>query len=199
MESARAFAPLREGGAVRRKMACGLRVRSGSEGRRGEYCGGPSMQASAWSIRRGIVSFIAGAESHLPRRPNAVLPPSRPLPLVFCHASAVHSWPRRPPLGGGRVLSPFLHLEFVEFHGWFLKIPRSTGNAKLSMRLAGTRRRRDSPPCHMRKDELGAVLAQASDKSEGIPFLACRCTQTVLHPERGVDPTEWRDVLGSRV
>ncbi len=135
-----------------RKMACGLRVRSGREGRRGEYCGGASMQASAGSIRRGVVSFIAGAESHLPRRPSAVLPPSRPLPLVFCHASAFHSWPRHPPLGGGRVLPPFLLLAFVEFHGWFLKIPRSTGNAELSMFLAGTRRRMYSRPCHMRKD-----------------------------------------------
>ena len=55
MESARAFAPLREGGAARRKMACGLRVRSGRTGRRGEYCGRPSRQAFAWSIRGGIV------------------------------------------------------------------------------------------------------------------------------------------------
>ncbi len=35
------------------------------------------------------------------RRPTAVLPPSRPQPLVFCQASAFHSWPRPPPLGGG--------------------------------------------------------------------------------------------------
>ena len=35
MESARAFAPLREGGVARRKMACGLRERSGRKGRRG--------------------------------------------------------------------------------------------------------------------------------------------------------------------
>ena len=126
MESARAFAPLREGGAARREMAYGLRVRSGGKGRRGEYCGLPSKQAFAWSIRRGIDSFVAGGKSWLPRRPTAVLPPSRPLPLVFCHASSFHSWPRHPPLGGGRGLSPFLLLAFVEFHGWFQQIPRST-------------------------------------------------------------------------
>ncbi len=40
-------------------------------------------------------------KSRLARRPTAVLPPSRPLPLVFCHASAFHAWPRHPPLGGG--------------------------------------------------------------------------------------------------
>ena len=51
------------------------------------------------------------------RRPSAVLPPSRPLPLVFCHASAFHSWPRHPPLGGGRGLSPSLCLAFVGFQG----------------------------------------------------------------------------------
>ena len=187
------------GSATGGKQACGAK-HGGDGGRRHggflevEFAGGVATlrkhtpNTSGSSGIRGVVSFIAGAESHLPRRPSAVLPLPRPMPLVFCHASAFHSWPRHPPLGGGSVLPPFLLLAFVEFHGGFLKIPRSTGNVELSMRLAGTRRRRDSPPYHMRKDERWAVLAQASDKSEAIPFLACRCAQSpcsVLHPGAG--------------
>ena len=47
------------------------------------------------------------------RRQPAVLPPSRPLLLVLCHAWTSHSWPRHPPLGGGRALAPFLYRAFV--------------------------------------------------------------------------------------
>ena len=44
------------------------------------------------------------AEPCLPRRPPAILPPSRPLPHPFHPARTSHPWPRHPPLGGGRVL-----------------------------------------------------------------------------------------------
>jgi hypothetical protein len=113
MGSARAFAPLREGGAARRKMACGLRVWSGRKGRRGKYCGWLSMQAFAWSIRRGMF-FLLALESRDCRdgRPQ-YSPPSRPLPLVFCHASAFHSWPRPPLSEGGGACRPSCSL-----HSW---------------------------------------------------------------------------------
>jgi hypothetical protein len=60
--------------------AMGLCLRSGWKGRRGEYCGWPSLHASTGSIRKWLDSFVAGAELRLPRRPTAGLPPSRPLP-----------------------------------------------------------------------------------------------------------------------
>ncbi len=97
MEGAQAFAPLREGGAARWKTVARVHIRSGWEGRRGEYRGWPSRHASAWFIRTGLEFCVAGIELRLPRRPSAVRPPSRPLPLVFFHASAFHSWPRHPP------------------------------------------------------------------------------------------------------
>ena len=55
--------PPPRGGAARRKMVCGLRVRSGRKGRRGEYWGWPWMQAFAWSIRREIDSFVGAGGS----------------------------------------------------------------------------------------------------------------------------------------
>ncbi len=116
MERAQAFAPLREGGCRPVEgSAVGLSLRGKWKGRRGEYCGWPSMPASALAIRKGLDSFVAGVEPRLPRRPPAVLPPSRPLPLVFCHTRTSHPWPRHPPLGGGgRVLSPPLLLVFAK-------------------------------------------------------------------------------------
>ena len=69
-------------------------------------------------------SFVAGVKSRLPRRLTEVLPPSRPLPLVFSHAWTSHSWPRHPPLGGGRILSPFLLLAIVKSHWSFHKITK---------------------------------------------------------------------------
>ena len=104
----------------------GLGLRSKWKGRRGEYCGRPSMHASTGFIRKNLDSFVAGAESCLPRRPSAVLPPSRPLPFSFFQAWTSHSWPRRPPLGGGRLLAPSLILAFAEFGSRFHKSPRRT-------------------------------------------------------------------------
>ena len=95
--------------------AMGLCLRSKWKGRRGEYCGKPSMHASSLPSRRSLDSFVAGAESRLPRRPSAVLPPSRPLPFPFFHVWTSHSWPRHLPLGGGRILTPSLFLAFAEF------------------------------------------------------------------------------------
>ncbi len=112
MGCARAFAPFFGGGRPVEGLPMGLCLRSKWKGLRGEYCGKPSMHASTGSIRKMLDSSI-GAESRLPRRPSAVLPPSRPLPLVFCQASAFHSWPRHPPLGGGRACRPSCSL-----HSW---------------------------------------------------------------------------------
>ena len=81
-------------------------------------------------------------KSCLPRRPTAVLPPSRPQPLVFCQASAFHSWPRHPPLGRGSVLSPSLRLAFVGFRRWFHYNPRRTSLSDICIPLLL------SPFCH---------------------------------------------------
>ena len=67
------------------------------KGRQGEYCGWPSMHACAWFFRKELDLLVADMELRLPQRPTAVLPPSRPLPLVFCHAWISHPWPP-PPL-----------------------------------------------------------------------------------------------------
>ena len=59
---------------------------------------GASTKGLSFCCRNRIVLGCGG--------PPAVLPPSRPLPLVFCHAWTSHPWPRHPPLGGGLSCRP---------------------------------------------------------------------------------------------
>ncbi len=94
--------PLREGGG---RPVEGLPMesclRSKWKGRRVEYCGMPYLHGVHFASPQIIDSFIFGSELRWPRRPSAVLPPSRPLPFSFFHPWTSHSWPRHPPLGGG--------------------------------------------------------------------------------------------------
>ena len=133
MESARAFAPLREGGVARRKMACGLRVWSGWKGRRGEYCGWPSMQAFACSICGGIDSFVSvrsrafrdGRPQYSPRR--------GPCRLSFAmHPLSIHG--RATPLSeGGGACRPSCSVHSWDSRGGSTIIPeepRSYGKLK---------------------------------------------------------------------
>ena len=114
MGCAQAFAPLREGGAAlwkERQWDCAF----GTNGK-----GGGGSTAGGRCCMRPLgpsakVLIVAGAESCLPRRPSAVLPPSRPLPFSFFHAWTSHSWPRHAPLGGGRSLAPSLILAFAHW------------------------------------------------------------------------------------
>ena len=119
----------------------GLGLRSKWKGRRGEYCGKPSMHASTWSIRRSLDSLVAGAESRLPRRPRAVRPPSRPLPFFCFHAWISHSWPRHPPsrrgADPGTLLGPCIHgiretlpLERFRIFCSFPEVSRLQGHAE---------------------------------------------------------------------
>ncbi len=152
MESARAFAPLREGGAARRKMVYGLRVRSGRKGRRGEYCGWPSMHAFAWSSAERLILLLAlgrrdcrdGRPQYSPRRGPcrlsfAMHPPSihgRATPLseggVSCRPPcALHSWDSR---GGStrRILGGpgFVRAVSTGRFGDMPETPRSRGRDK---------------------------------------------------------------------
>ena len=106
MECAQAFAPLREGGAARKKTASGSRLRSGGKGRRGEYCGGLSMHASAGAIRKGIDLPVAGVEFRVEcgcRDGTPQYSPRRgPCRLSFSrHGHPIHG--RAPPLSEGGV------------------------------------------------------------------------------------------------
>ena len=128
--------PSERGAPPGERWAIGLCLQSEWKGRRGEYCGVPSMIAFAWSIRNGVDGLVAVAEPRLPRRPCAVLPPSRPLPHPFFHAWTSHSWPRHPPLGGGRVLSPFLLLApCIRGIPWVL--PQNSPESRKNARGAG--------------------------------------------------------------
>ena len=65
----------------------------------------PRMAASTGVLRKRFAMHGAGKKSRLPRRPTAVLPPSRPRLLVFDGPGASRSWPRHPP-GGGSCRPP---------------------------------------------------------------------------------------------
>ena len=142
------------------RWAIGLCLQSEWKGRRGEYCGVPSMIAFAWSIRNGVDGLVAVAEPRLPRRPCAVLPPSRPpaaslFPCVDIPFMAAPPPSRR---GAGPVapLAPCIRGNSM---GGSTKFPEEP-NIWLSMRLAGTRRRRDSPPYQITCERMNFTPCQ---------------------------------------
>ena len=99
--------PLREGGAARRKMACGLRVRSGGKGRRGEYCGWPSRHASAWIIHKGL-EFLLPVESRACRDGIPQYSPRRGPAACLFPVIDVPSMAAPPPSRRGECPGAFL-------------------------------------------------------------------------------------------
>ncbi len=115
--------PPPRGGCRPGKTVARVHIRSGWEGRRGEYCGWPSWHASAWSIRKGLDLFVVGIELRLVATasrstppvaaPSACLLPVMDIPSmaapplseggVSCRLPcALHSWDSR----GGSTIIP---------------------------------------------------------------------------------------------
>ena len=136
MESARAFAPLREGGAARRKMVYGSRVRSGRKGRRGEYCGWPSIHAPAWSIRKRLDLFVAGGKARAATADRSTPPVAAPaaclLPYIRLPFMAAPP-PSRRGAGSVALLAPCIRgiRETVPLEQIKKKCSRKPGRARL--------------------------------------------------------------------
>ena len=201
MERSRAFAPLREGGAARRKMAHGCKCGAEGKGGGGSTAGGHGYRLSHGPSAEGLILWVR-CEVVLAATADRSTPPVAAPAACFCHASAFHSWPRHPPLGGGSVLSPSLGLAFVGFRRWFHYNPRRTdwvlrGIWRMEMaavRLRGGIRRMEGAQALAPLREGGA--ARLEERVGGVPFgqkeraaggvlrVAVEACFRMVHPQR---------------
>ena len=114
----------------RRLQGCAFGV--GGKGGGGSTAGGRRGMLPHGRFAKALICLLLEWSCACLRRHPAVLPPPRPLPLVFCQAMDIPSMAAPPPSRSGDVLSPSLCLAFVGFRRWFHYNPRRTKTLRAS-------------------------------------------------------------------